>query len=68
MDIKPYVQVKDQHGAVASIYFLDDQNHEVHYFDNTNTKFFTEQFAMMPIELVERYVVDWAKGKRELAI
>jgi len=66
--IKPYVQIEDKHGAVASIYFLDDQNHEVHYKDNNGTKFFTEKFEMTPIELVEKSVMEWATGKRDLMI
>ena len=66
--IKPYVQVEDKHGAVASVYFLDDQKHEVHYKDNTGTRFFTEKFEPLPIELVEKSVIDWAKGKRELIV
>lgn len=64
----PYAQVKDKHGAYASIYFLDDRNHEVHYHDNNGTKFFTEKFDMMSIEYVEKIVIDWAVGKRELSI
>ena len=66
--IKPYVQIEDKHGAVASVYFLDDQKHEVHYKDNNGMKFFTEKFDMTPIELVEKSVMDWAKGKRELMV
>lgn len=66
--IKPFSQIEDKHGAVASIYFLDDRQHEVHYHDNTGTKFFTEKFELTPIELVEKSVMDWATGKRELII
>lgn len=66
--IKPYIQIQDRHGAVASVYFLDDQKHEVHYKDNTGTKFFTEKFDMVSIEFVESSVMDWALGKRELIV
>ena len=66
--IKPFVQIEDKHGAVASVYYLDDQKHEVHYYDNTGTKFFTEKFEYMSIELVEKSVMDWATGKRGLDI
>jgi hypothetical protein len=66
--IKPFVQIEDKHGAVASIFFLDDQRHEVHYRDNTGTKFFTEKFDRVSIELVEKSVMDWATGKRELIL
>jgi len=66
--IKPFVQIEDRHGAVASVYFLDDQKHEVHYQDNTGTRFFTEVFDHTPIELVEKSVMDWATGKRELIV
>jgi hypothetical protein len=66
--IRPYVQIEDKHGAVASVYFLDDQMHEVHYADSTGTRFFTEKFDMMPIEFVEKSVMDWATGKRGLLI
>jgi hypothetical protein len=66
--IKPFVQIEDKHGAVASVYFLDDQRHEVHYRDNTGTRFFTEKFELTSIELVEKSVMDWATGKRELIV
>jgi hypothetical protein len=66
--IKPYAQIEDKHGAVATIYFLDDQKHEVHYKDNNGTKFFTEKFDRVSIELVEKSVMDWATGKREFII
>lgn len=64
--IKPYVQVEDSHGAVASVYFLDDLKHQVHYVDNTGTKFFTEEYESLSIELVEKNVIDWAEGRRIL--
>lgn len=64
--IKPYVQIEDKHGAVASVYFLDDQKHEVHYLDKFGNKFFTETYDRIPIENVEKFVFDWAIGKREL--
>jgi hypothetical protein len=64
--IRPYVQIEDKHGAVASIYFRDDKNHEVHYQDNTGTRFYTEEFQSIPIEMVEQSVMNWALGKREL--
>jgi hypothetical protein len=66
--IKPFIHIKDKHGAVASIYFLDDRQHEVHYYDDNGTRFFTEKFDMVPIEFVEKSVMDWATGKRELMI
>jgi hypothetical protein len=66
--IKPYVQIQDIHGAVASVYFLDDQKHEVQYKDKSGKRFFTEKFDAVPIELVEKIAMDWAQGKRELAL
>lgn len=64
--IKPFVHIEDKHGAVATVYYLDDRKHEVHYRDNTGTKFFTEKYDYVPIELVEKSVMDWATGKRSL--
>lgn len=66
--IKPYVQIEDAHGAIASVYFMDDQKHEVQYRDKIGNKFFTELFEMIPIEIVEKLAMDWATGKRELSI
>ena len=66
--IKPYVQIEDAHGATASVYFMDDQKHEVQYRDNAGNKFFTELFEMVPIEIVEKMAMEWAIGKRELII
>ena len=64
--IKPYAQIQDSHGAIATIYFFDDQAHEVQYSDNTGVRFYTEKFDHIPIEMVEQSVMDWATGKREL--
>ena len=66
--IKPLVQIEDSNGAVASVYFMDDRRHEIVYTDNRQCKFFTEVFEMVPIEFVEKMAMDWAAGKRELAI
>jgi len=66
--IKPHVQIQDVYGAVASVYFLDDQKHEVHYKDSNGNRFFTEKFEMIPIEVVEKLAMDWAQGKRDLAL
>jgi len=64
--ITPYVQIEDSNGAVATVYFMDDQNHEVQYKDKSGYRFFTEKFEMVPIEIVEKMAMDWATGKREL--
>lgn len=64
--ITPYVQIEDSNGAVATVYFMDDQKHEVQYKDKSGNRFFTEKFEMVPIELVEKMAMDWATGKREL--
>lgn len=60
----PYVQIEDRHGAVASVYFAPDNNHEVHYRDNKGHDFYTENFDNTPIEKVEQSVLDWAEGRR----
>jgi hypothetical protein len=64
--IKPLVQIQDIHGAVASVYFFDDQKHEIHYTDNVGNRFFTEKYDMLPIEYIEMMAMDWATGKRGL--
>lgn len=64
--IKPYIQIEDSDGAVASVYFMNDTEHEIHYNDKSGKKFYTEKFFMMPIEIVEKYAMEWVKGKREL--
>lgn len=61
-----YVQVQDQHGAVASVYTFFDGNTKIVYEDSNGKKFFEEEFARFPIEKVERYAIDWATGKRDL--
>lgn len=68
MSVKPYVQIEDRHGAIASVYFAPDNNHEVHYTDNQGHYFYTEFFNTTPIELVEQSVMDWAEGKRSFII
>jgi hypothetical protein len=65
--ITPYVQIEDSNGAVASVYFMDDQKHEVQYKDKSGKRFFTELFEMVPIEIVEKMAMEWATGKRELS-
>jgi hypothetical protein len=64
--ITPYVMFSDSKGALAVVYCMDDTKHEVHYKDKSGNRFFTEKFDMVPIELVEKIVMDWAQGKREL--
>lgn len=64
--ITPYVQIEDSNRAVAMVYFMDDQKHEVQYKDKSGNHFFTEKFEMVPIEIVEKLAMDWATGKREL--
>jgi len=66
--IEPYLKIQDKHGAIASIYYKDDQIHEVYYEDNNGVKFFTEQYDHLPIETVEDSVRDWALGKRILSL
>lgn len=62
--VKPFVQIEDKHGAIASIYYKDDGIHEVLYNDNNGTHFYTEKFAKTSIEIVEQSVMLWATGKR----
>lgn len=66
--ITPYVQIEDSNGALATVYFMDDQKHEVQYKDKSGNRFFTEKFEMVPIEIVEKMAMDWATGKRELIV
>lgn len=66
--IAPYVMIEDSNGATATVYFMDDQKHEVQYKDNNGKRFFTEKFEMVPIEIVEKMAMDWATGKRELTV
>jgi hypothetical protein len=63
----PYCTVQDRFGARAVVYFKNDDNHSIVYQDDSGHKFFTEEFNHVPIETVEQYAIDWAKGKRELA-
>jgi len=65
-DCELYLQVEDKHGAVANIYESPYETHRVIYHDSTGTRFFREDFAKTSIEHVERAVVDWALGKRNL--
>jgi len=64
---RPYVQIQDKHGAVASIYIEDDNLHKVQYTDNTGCYFYTELFQDISPEFIEQSVMDWAEGKRSLA-
>jgi hypothetical protein len=66
--IAPYVMIEDSNGATATVYFMDDQQHEVQYKDKNGSRFFTEKFEMVPIEIVEKMAMDWATGKRELSV
>ena len=66
--IAPYLTIEDSSGATATVYFMDDQKHEVQYKDKSGNRFFTEVFEMLPIELVERMAMEWATGKRELTV
>lgn len=66
LDCELYVQVEDQHGAVASVYESPYKTHHVVYHDSNGARFFREDFTETPIELVERAAIDWATGKRKL--
>jgi hypothetical protein len=66
--VKPYVQIEDKHGAVASVYYMDDLKHMISYSDNRGVNFFLEEFDHVSIELVEKYAMEWALGKRELNV
>lgn len=63
----PYVMIEDSNGAIAFVYYRDDQKHEIHYKNHDGKKFFTETFDSIPIEFVEKLTMEWATGKRELA-
>ena len=65
-DETAYCIVIDKHGAKASVYIKPDDMHKIVFTDNNDQKFFTEEFAKCPIELVEQYALDWANGKRKL--
>lgn len=59
--------VKDQFGAIASIYFSPINEHFVVYKDKEGNKFFEEKYTKNSIDEVENLVIAWAKGKRNLA-
>lgn len=61
-----YIQIKDRHGASASVYLLGKNNSKIIYKDSSGQKFYEEEFATFPLEVVERYAIDWAQGKRKL--
>lgn len=61
-----YVQIQDQHGAVATVFTSFDGRSRIVYKDSAGNKFFEEDFATFPIEVVERYAIDWAIGNRKL--
>lgn len=63
-----YVQIEDQHGAVASVFTYADGKSKIVYKDSGGHKFFEEEFVTFPIEMVERYALDWAMGKRSLEV
>jgi hypothetical protein len=65
---RPYVQIEDGYGAVASVYILPDNKHVVKYGDDAGRMFYTEVFDQVPIEFIEQSVMEWAKGKRELMV
>lgn len=60
-----YSQIIDSYGDIAKVYFMDDGNHKIDYYNNQEIRFWEEEFKL-PIEEVEQLVIDWAKGKREL--
>jgi hypothetical protein len=66
MTHKPYVQIQDKHGAVASVYIEQDNNHHVQYQDNVGSSFYREDFPNTSIEIIEQSVMDWAEGRRDL--
>lgn len=66
--IPPYVIIGGSDGAVASVYFMDNLIHEVHYKDKTGKRFFTEKFEMIPIDIVEKLVTEWSTGQRALPV
>ena len=61
-----YVQIEDKHGAVATVFNSVDGKSRIIYKDVSGQKFFEEDFASFPIEVVERAAIDWAIGKRKL--
>lgn len=62
-----YVQIEDCHGAVASVFTSFDGKGRIVYKDSFGHKFFEEEFSSFPIEVIERYALDWALGKRDLS-
>lgn len=66
LDCELYLQVEDRYGAIASVYVSPHKTHHAVYYDSTGTRFFREDFNGTPIEEVERAVIDWATGKRNL--
>jgi hypothetical protein len=64
---KPFVQVEDKHGAIASIFIRSDNQHLVRYADNAGHQFYTETFNNISPELIEQSVIEWAKGMRSLS-
>lgn len=65
-DITPKLQIEGPDGNVAIIYSTNDEQHEVQYKDKSGKRFFTEKFEMIPFEIVENMVNDWAVGKRDI--
>jgi len=61
-----YIQIKDRNGASASVYILEKDDSKIVYEDSSGKKFYEELFAAFPLEVVERYAIDWAQGKRKL--
>ena len=66
IDCELYLQVEDRHGAVANVFESPHEGHHVIYQDSNGVRFFREDFVKTPIELVEKAVLDWATGKRNL--
>lgn len=62
--ILPHAMINGADGAVASVYAMDNLMHEVHYKDKSGKRFFTEKFEMIPIDIVEKLVKEWATGQR----
>jgi predicted nuclease of restriction endonuclease-like RecB superfamily len=62
-----YITVQDRFGARAKVFLSRDDIHQIVYEDVNGNKFFTEEYDDVPIEVIEQYALEWAKGERELA-
>jgi hypothetical protein len=61
-----YCQVQDKHGAIASVYVAEDEQHRIVFQDDHGHQFYTELYDHMSPDVLEQYALDWATGKREL--